>query len=203
MGGYCFPKPNPNPLAPPWWFPSEWTSETPAGYRDEFQMFTLTQALTANQVLTAVLPTDTSGQCNFYWRMLGVFLYGGIGVPAVRIRDSEGYMMMNTRVALANGTPFGNQDAMTPILVAHRMTPGAELTFDLAEETGNPVTVLFMIIGNKRWTYDPNLDGRGGSFGPDSPFSAGKPGVPGAPGSTGRAATSSGAPIIVTTTGGL
>jgi hypothetical protein len=181
MGGFCFPKSNPNPLAPAWWFPSEWTSETPAGYRDEFQMFTLTQVLAPNQMITAVLNTDTAGQCNYYWRLLGVFLFGGAGVPTVRIRDTEGFMMMNTRVALANGTPFGNQDVNTPILVAHRMTPGAQLTLDFNEVAGAAVTVLMMFTGVKRWAYDPNIDGRGGSFGPDSIYSAGNPGIPGTP----------------------
>lgn len=206
MAAFCFPKANPNPLAPPWWFPSEWTSETPAGYRDEFQMFTKTQALTAGQVISVVLNMDTAGQCVFYWRLLGVFLFGGTGIPGVRIRDSEGYMMMNTRVALANFTPFGQQDVLTPILVAHRMVPGSQLTFDLHELGGaNPVTVLFMIQGVKRWKYDPNLDGRGGSFGPDSPYAAGNPGVPGAPASSSGPAgvAASGGVLVSTGAGGL
>jgi hypothetical protein len=176
----CLPKTNPNPLAPAWWYPSEWLSEAPAGYRDEFQLYTKTTALQASQMLTVELDIYTAGECNFYWRGLGVFLYGGIGIPTVRVRDSEGYVMMNTRVALDNGEPFGNQDVVTPILVAHRMVPGAKLSLDFNETSGNPVTVLWMLTGINRWAYDPNIDGRGGAFGPDSPYSAGNPGIPGA-----------------------
>jgi hypothetical protein len=176
----CLPKTNPNPLAPAWWYPSEWLSEAPAGYRDEFQMYTKTTVLSPNQMLTVDLDTYTAGQCNFYWRAVGVFLYGGAGLPTVRIRDSEGYVMMNTRVALQNGAPFGNQDVVTPILVAHRMAPGSKLSLDFNETAGSAVTVLFMFSGVNRWAYDPNIDGRGGAFGPDSPYSAGNAGIPGA-----------------------
>jgi hypothetical protein len=168
----CFvsPKSNPNPLAPPWLFPSEWLSETPTGYRDEFQMYTVTQVLTASQTVTFDLVTDSQGQCNFYWRAFGVFLFGGAGLPALRIRDSEGYIMSNTRIALANDSPFGRQDHVTPILVAHRMIPAAKMSFDFRETGGAAgVTVLLMLQGIKRWRVDPAFDGRGGSFGPTGP----------------------------------
>jgi hypothetical protein len=152
-GPGCFPKgANPNPIAAPWQYPSEWTIQTPEGYRDEFHMYTLTQALTAGQTLTADLVTDTPGNCNFYWLGLGVFLFGGAGVPAVRIRDSEGFVMFNTRVALANDAPFGRGDHITPIFVGHRMVPGSILSFDLRETGGAAaVTCVFYIQGIRRW----------------------------------------------------
>lgn len=165
----CFPKTNPNPLAPAFLFPSELLTEAPAGYRDEYAYYTVTQALTAGQVVTAVLDTDAGGQCNFYWRGLGVFLFGGAGLPSVRMRDSDGHMMMESRVALANGSPFGAQDAITPIVPAHRMLPTAQLTFDFIESGGNdPVTVVLYIHGVKRWPQG-SQDGRGGAFGPTLP----------------------------------
>lgn len=163
----CFPKSNPNPLAPPYMFPSELLAEAPPGYRDEFAMFTVTQVLTAAQTVTAILDTDAAGQCNFYWRGLGVFLFAGAGLPSCRFRDSDGHMMMDSRIALANGEPFGAQDAITPIVPAHRMMPTARLTFDF-EETGGAagVTVVLYIQGVKRWKQDPSYDGRGGAMGP-------------------------------------
>lgn len=186
----CFPKANPNPLAPPWFFPSAWLSEAPAGYRDEFQFYTITQALTANQVLTVDLITDTAGQCNFYWRHFGVFLYGGTGVPALRLRDSDGFIMMNTRVVLSNGAPYGNQDVLTPILPPHRMAPAAKMSLDLIEESGNAITVVFMFSGVKRWALNPNVDGRGGSI--SNPL-GGSPAGNGASSSAGGGAAGSGA----------
>jgi hypothetical protein len=162
----CFPKNNPNPLAPPWMFPSEALSETPKGYRDEYHLFTVTKALTLGQITTVDLLIDTAGQCNYYWTGLGVFLYAGAGTPAVRLRDSDGYMMFNTRAALANGSPFGFRDMVTPMAVPHRMIPGAKLSLDFQETGGVAgVTVLLMFHGFKRWIQDPALDGRGGSFG--------------------------------------
>lgn len=161
----CFPKTNPNPLAPAFLFPSELLTEAPPGYRDEYAYYSLTQALTALQVVTAVLDTDAGGQCNFYWRGLGVFLFGGEGQVSVRIRDSEGHMMMESRVAVTNGSPFGAQDAITPIVPAHRMMPTAQLTFDLIETANAAVTVVFYIHGVKRWPQSAAFDGRGGAFG--------------------------------------
>lgn len=162
----CFPKANPNPLAPPWLYPSEWTVETPAGYRDEYQMYTLLQALTAGQQVTAVLPTDTAGQCNFYWTHIGVHVYGGAGVPAVLISDSEGHMMSNTRVVLANDGAFGRTDHVTPLPIPHRMVPGSRLTFDFLEIDGAAaVSVQLYIIGFKRWADPDAIAGRGGAGG--------------------------------------
>jgi hypothetical protein len=162
----CFPKTNPNPLAPAFLFPSELLTEAPPGYRDEYAYFTVVQALTAGQVIQTVMNTDAGGQCNFYWRSLGVFLYGGDGTVSCRFRDSEGHMMMESRVALTNGSPFGAQDALTPIVPAHRMIPTAQLTFDF-EETGGAfgVTIVLYIHGFKRWNQSPAFDGRGGAFG--------------------------------------
>lgn len=148
----CFPQSNPNPLAPAWLFPSEWTSDTPAGYRDEYHCFKITQALTAGLVVTSEMTTDTPGNCNFYWRKLGVFLFGGAGVPAVRIRDSEGHMMLNSRLVLSNGAPFGNADNVTPLPVPLRMVPASRLTFDWQEVDGAAgVTVVLYIHGVRRW----------------------------------------------------
>lgn len=163
----CFPKSNPNPLAPAWLFPSEWLSNTPAGYRDEFQLYTATQVLTAAQQATFDLKFDTGGQCHFYWEYIGCFLFAGAGTPSVRLRDSEGFMFTNTRVALANDAPFGRQDQLTPIFVAHRVEPGAILSLDFNETSGAAgVTVLIMVAGFKRWLQDPAIDWRGGSMGP-------------------------------------
>jgi len=146
-------------------FPSEWLNEAPEGYRDEFQLYTLTQALTASQSITTELAIDTPGNCNYYWRAFGVFLYAGAGRPAVRMRDSEGHMMLNTRVRLANGSPFGRQDYPTPLPAPLRMIPGAKLTFDFREVGGAAgVTVLLMIHGVKRWPTPGPMDGRGGSI---------------------------------------
>lgn len=169
----CFPASNPNPLAPPWMFPTEWLNEAPEGYRDEYQCYPLTQALTAGQVATAVLSTDTPGHCNFYWRWLGVFLHSGAGRPAVRIRDSEGHMMFNTRFMLRNDEPFGRCDYATPLTAPHRMPPGARLTFDFQEVGGAAgVTVVIYIQGFKRWPVGPN-DARGGSVLPTTVTPAG------------------------------
>lgn len=167
----CFPKSNPNPLAPAWLFPSELLSEAPPGYRDEFAMYTVTQVLTASLTVTTVLDTDSAGQCNFYWRGLGVFLFAGAGLPALRMRDSEGHMMMDSRVALANGSPFGQTDAITPIVPGHRMRPTARLTFDFQETGGAAgVTVVLYIQGIKRWKQDGGpFDGRGGAMGAQVP----------------------------------
>ncbi len=148
----CFPQSNPNPIAPPWLFPSEWTNDTPEGYRDEYHVYKLTQVLTAGQVVTTDLVTDSNGQCNFYWNGFGVFLFGGAGVPAVRIRDSEGHMMINSRLVLSNGAPFGSQDNVTPLPVPLRMVPASVLSFDFQEvDNAAGVTVLLMCHGVKRW----------------------------------------------------
>jgi hypothetical protein len=148
----CFPTSNPNPLAPPWLFPSEWTNDTPDGYRDDYHVYKITQALTLGQTVTSELVTDSNGQCNFYWRGLGVFLFGGAGVPAVRIRDSEGHMMLNSRLVLSNGAPFGSQDNVSPLPVPLRMVPASRLTFDWQEVDGAAgVSVVLYVHGVKRW----------------------------------------------------
>lgn len=173
-GAFCFPKSNPNPLAPAWMFPSEWLDMTPAGYRDEYQVYPITQVLTASQQITAEFKFDTGGQCNFYWNAIGIFLFGGAGLPSVRIRDSEGFMMLNTRVALANDAPFGRTDHVTPIFVAHRISPGAKLALDFNETGGAAgVTVVVYLHGYKRWVQDSEIDWRGGSMGPSLPPGAG------------------------------
>lgn len=163
----CFPKSNPNPLAPAWRFPSEWLFNVPAGYRDEYQTYTATQTLTASQQTTFLLKFDTGGQCNFYWTHVGVFLFGGAGTPSVRLRDSEGFMFTNTRIQLANDSPFGRQDQLTPIFVAHRVVPGSILSLDFNETGGAAsVTCLILIQGFKRWLQDSAIDWRGGALGP-------------------------------------
>src|SRR3972149_2940626 len=161
----CFPQSNPNPLAPPFLYPSEWSSSAPEGYHDEYQLYTKTQALTAGQTLNGVvLTTDTPGHCNFYWTHLGVHLYGGAGVPAVRFRDADGHYMFNTRIVLANDGAFGRQDHLTPMPIASRMIPGGRLTFDFQEIDGAAgVTVVLYIHGVKRWADPERVEGRGGA----------------------------------------
>lgn len=161
----CFPQSNPNPLSPVWQFPSEWTSEAPAGFYDEYQMYTKTQALTAGQTVSdVILTTDTPGNCNFYWTHLGVHLYGGAGIPAVRFRDSDGHYMFNTRLVLSNDGIFGRQDHVTPLPVPSRMIPGGRLTFDFQEIDGAAgVTVVLYIHGIKRWANADYVGGRGGA----------------------------------------
>lgn len=166
MNALCFPRSNPNPLAPAWLFPSEWTVEAPPGYRDEFMAYPLTQALTAGQVVTATLDIDVIGQCAFYWGALGVTLYGGAGVPAVRIRDASGHQMLNTRVLLQNDAPFGRRDYMTPLPVPYRLEPGAQMAFDFRETDGvAPVTVAVLLVGIRRSPDSAALAGRGGAAG--------------------------------------
>ena len=148
----CFPASSPNPLAPPWLFPSEWTNDTPDGYRDDYHLFKITQVLTAGQVVTSDLVTDTPGNCNFYWRGLGVFLFAGAGVPAVRIRDSEGHMMLNSRLVLSNGAPFGQRDHVTALPVPLRMAPGSVISLDWQEVDGAAgVSVVLYLHGVRRW----------------------------------------------------
>jgi len=166
MQALCFPDTNPNPLAAPWQFPSEWLVEAPEGYRDEMQVYTVTRALTAGQTVQVDLNTYASGQCNFYWRQIGVFVYGGAGVPAVRIRDSEGNMMSNTRIVLANDGAFGRQDHNTPLPIPHRMVPASRLTFDFQEvDNAAACTVVICVHGVNRWPADGPNDARGGAVG--------------------------------------
>lgn len=122
----------------------------PEGWYDELQLFTLTQALTANQVLSAELTIDASNSCVYYWDALGIYPTGN-GRAAVRIRDTSGHMMLNTRAALSDGAPFGRADAITPLPIPHRMEPGSILTFDLQEIAADTVTIRFCLYGRRRW----------------------------------------------------
>jgi hypothetical protein len=128
-------------------FPTEWLTETPAEYQDQFQLLPKTVSLTANQTLTDELRIDAAG-CSFYWFAFSVYLYGGAGRPAVRIRDTEGHFMTpNTRL-LIDAAPFGNQDNDLQWLPPMRLLPGTRLFFDFREVAGAPVTVA---MGIKLW----------------------------------------------------
>jgi hypothetical protein len=121
---------------------------TPDGYKDDYQEYSLTVSLTANQASEGnIIKVDGSG-C-FFWRLTGIVQRSedGQGAAWFRFRDVRGRYMSASPIRV--GT-WGAGTQSIPVLPFYVIGPGLQVFLDLYERAGFPCDVNVCLRGFRR-----------------------------------------------------